>query len=91
MEQTALNFNTRNVAYRSIKGELGARQAAVLEVIRANPAGISSAEIARTLKLGINQITGRVFELRAVGKVIPGEDRADKWTGRTVHTWKAIQ
>lgn len=63
------------------------RQQAVLRVIdTAGP--ICNKAIAQQLGVPVNEVTGRVFELRQKGQVI--ESHKDVWqgTGKTVIWWK---
>lgn len=88
-EQTELPLQNRNEAYQSIQKELGARQSQVLAVIRlAGSTGISNAGIARQLFMGVNQITGRVFELREKGFVEIAGEEFDCLTNRKVTAWR---
>ena len=74
-------------AYESIKHELGERQQLVLDTIVDNP-GMSNHDIAHILGLEINQVTGRVFELRTMGLVKSCGLKLDEDSGRNVIIWK---
>ena len=75
-------FNTLN--------NIGQRQTDVLSVIRTFGTACNQ-KIADHLGVPVNQVTGRVFELRKLGLV--AEDHRAIWpaTGRTVIWWAEVQ
>ena len=77
----------RHEAYESVKPQLGERQRQVMEVIR-RCSEISNADIARHLRIGVNQVTPRVCELRELGLVECAGAAKDPQTGRRVTVWK---
>lgn len=74
-------------AYESIQRDLGERQQLILDTIVDNP-GMSNHDIAHILGLEINQITGRVFELRTMGLVKSSGWKIDEDSGCRVNTWE---
>lgn len=83
-----LSKERRDEAYYGISGTLGSRQAEVLKVIVKHPLGISNADIARKMGMGVNQVTGRTFELRKANAVESFGKATDPVTGMTVTLWK---
>ena len=84
----SLPLETRNKAYGSIQEELGERQKQVFEFIRCYGIPVHNAAIARGMRMGINQITPRVFELREMGLIISAGKGIDPLSGRSVALWK---
>jgi DNA-binding MarR family transcriptional regulator len=83
VQQTSLE------AYRDIQHALGRRQAQVLNVFLNYPSyNYTNTEISRVLKLPINQITPRVYELRRKGLLVEATRRACNVTGRTCIAWR---
>lgn len=76
-------------AYEEIKGKLGERQQQVYEHLRWVGEATNNM-ISASLKLPINSITPRVFELRQ--KKLVGVSKIDKclMTGRNAIYWKII-
>lgn len=82
-------IENRNETYANINGELSARCAAVLAAIRTlRKAGrdVTAKRIARYLEVPINQVTGRLTELRdnyvrikEIGTEIHGKRMSTKW------------
>lgn len=79
---------TSAAAYASLE-DLGERQAAVRDAISVLGTACN-AKIAKYLGVQVNQITGRVFELRDKGLV--RESHKAIWipTGRTVIWWETV-
>lgn len=77
-------------AYQSIQPTLNQRQKQIYQIIKTHP-GISNNEIKRITKLGINQITPRVYELRQKGLVRCRGIKIDRITKRAVMCWEATQ
>ena len=82
--------NTSIRAYiNEIAPTLGARQIAVAELFEQYPErDFSNSEIAETLGWKINQVTGRVKELREMGILTFSAFRACRITHRHVKAWK---
>ncbi len=78
----------RHESYKSLDDALPERQMAVLRVISRHGEGVTNAEIARILGVGVNQVTGRTFELRERGLVESFGSRFDPFTKRNVTVWK---
>jgi predicted transcriptional regulator len=76
----------RDESYAALMDKLGARQRVVYDTL-AHCGPMSNAEIARTLCVGVNQITGRVFELRELGLVESTGTGMDARTNRKVTLW----
>ena len=74
-------------AYESIQHDLGERQQLILDVIVDSP-GLSNREIGLVVGLEINKVTGRVFELRAMGLVRSAGWKIDEDSGCRVNTWE---
>jgi DNA-directed RNA polymerase specialized sigma24 family protein len=79
---------TKNAAHKALKDELGDKQKQVLDVLYRGKDWTNS-EIARYLSWSINRVTGRIFELRQMGKVMQSEKRVCNITGRVVQAWKS--
>jgi hypothetical protein len=79
---------TSAVAYASLE-DLGERQAAVRNAISTLGAACN-AKIALYLDIPINQVTGRVFELRDKGLVKEAYKAIWPATGRNVIWWEAV-
>ena len=79
---------TSAAAYASLQ-DLGERQTAVLSAIRTLQSACNQ-KIANYMGIPVNQVTGRVFELRDKGLV--KEHRKAIWapTGRNVIWWEVI-
>lgn len=68
---------------------LGARQIAILEVFERNPEkDYSNSELTEALGWKINQVTGRVKELRNYGILELSRERSCFVTGRHVSAWR---
>jgi len=76
-------------AYNDIKPELGKRQQAVYDKIRAFPQ-IDNLLLSQMLKWPINSVTPRVNELVKLGKVRAVGTHRSTLTGRTVTGWEVI-
>jgi len=74
-------------AYKSIQHSLGERQQLILDTIIETP-GVSNHDLTLILGLEINQITGRVFELRTMGLVKSSGWKIDEDSGCRVNTWE---
>jgi predicted transcriptional regulator len=84
----ARTSETSQAAAASLQPTLGARQAAVLRVIR-EQRGATCSEIARTLALPMHSCSGRLTELRMLGKIHDtGQKRAGP-SGRLGTVWHA--
>jgi predicted ArsR family transcriptional regulator len=79
---------TSAAAYQGLP--LNARQVSVRRAITALGAACNQ-QIADHLGVPVNQVTGRVFELREAGVVIESHKGLWKPTGRTVIFWKIAQ
>jgi hypothetical protein len=80
---------TSKAAYTSLT-DIGQRQTDVLRAIRTLGTACNQ-RIADYLSIPVNQVTGRVFELRRLGLVV--EDHRGLWpaTGRMVIWWAESQ
>lgn len=76
-------------AWQDAKQTLGERQATVLEVIRNFP-GCDNQWIAEKLRLPINSVTPRVYELRKLGRVKNVGQKMNIFTKRPTLRWEAI-
>lgn len=87
---TASNVQSTSRAAFSSLDDIGQRQADVLKAIRTLGTACNQ-RIADYLHIPVNQVTGRVFELRKRGLVV--EDHRGLWpaTGRMVIWWAAAQ
>ena len=81
LQQTSLE------AYRKIYGELGEKQARVLNVFQGSQA-LTNMEIADILGWSINRVTPRVFELRERQMLKEAMKRHCAVTGRMAIAWK---
>ena len=84
--------NTRQtslLAFHSLK-DLNGRQAQVYGVIR-NHGPISNLQVAEILKMPINSIVPRVFQIRAKGLVQESHRSESPLTGRTVIFWQTVE
>lgn len=86
---------TRNLAHRSVtysESELTKKQMQVLEVIRevsmTSEIDVTNQEIADRLNWSVNRVTGRTFELRNLGAVVPSRRRMCRSTGFVVQAWR---
>lgn len=79
---------TSAVAYASLE-DLGERQAAVRNAISTMGAACNQ-RIADYLGVPVNQVTGRVFELRTAGLVREAYKAVWMPTGRTVIWWETV-
>ena len=86
---------TRNLAHTSVTFDpetLTRKQIAVLNVIReascSEGVDITNQEIADRLKWSVNRVTGRTYELRALGCVIPSKRRVCSSSGFVVQAWR---
>ena len=82
--------DTSITAYlNEIAPTLGARQIRVLEVFERNPGtDFTNSELEQALGWKINQITGRVKELRTMFILEESRKRTCCATGRMVHAWR---
>lgn len=79
---------TSRMAYDEVKKDgLGQRQEQVLDQFK-YVESVCNGELARSLNMGINQITPRVSELREKGLVEEDHRGKDPATGRTVIYWR---
>jgi len=86
---TELATDTRDDAYHSLN--LGPKQKAVYRKLRElEPNKHTNSEIAYTMGLPINCITGRIFELRELGLVQSAGKRKCRMTGRIAYTWEVV-
>lgn len=84
--KTNVQHTSLQAYFGEVLKDLGRRQAEVLEVFtRGN---FTNAELALELRLPINSITPRVFELREKGLVEEDIVRQCKATGRKAKVWK---
>lgn len=79
---------TSTTAYASLE-DLGERQAAVRNAISTLGAACNQ-KIADYLDIPVNQVTGRVFELRAAGLVCEAYRAVWLPTGRNVIWWETV-
>jgi hypothetical protein len=96
--QYLINFVNKGTKTRGVQGtsidsyhklELAGRQSAVLATLQTfGP--MTNREICESLGWAINQVTGRVKELREQGKVEDAGKVYDKETDRQVHIWRAL-
>jgi hypothetical protein len=85
----ARSSDTSQAAAASVQPSLGARQAAVLRVIR-DGRGATCAEIGLVLNLPPNSISGRITELRKQGRVFDsGRTRPSPVSGKAGTVWQA--
>lgn len=82
-----MHQQTSLLAYTSIKGELGPKQAAVMEAIE-EYGPLNNRSIAEHLGWPINTVTPRVKELRAKGKVEAAYIGTDSQSGRSAIYWR---
>jgi predicted transcriptional regulator len=84
------NVQSASKAAFSALNNIGQRQTDVLSVIRTLGTACNQ-KIADYLGIPVNQVTGRVFELRKLGLVV--EDHKGIWpaTGRNVIWWAEVQ
>ena len=78
---------TSRDAYYEIKPELGDRQRFVLNFLKTQIRPVTNSEISVQLKVPINQITPRIFELRQKGFVVSHGKKRCSVTGRVCLTW----
>jgi len=81
--------HTRNRAFRNLVTDsirITIVQQKVYDVIK-EKGPVTNSEIAHALNVQINRVTGRTFELREYGLVVPGERRTCSITGMKVQTW----
>jgi hypothetical protein len=83
------NFQQTSAAPYASLEDLGERQTAVRHAISAMGAACN-AKIAKYLDVPINQVTGRVFELRDKGLVREAYKAVWPATGRTVIWWETV-
>lgn len=88
MSTPAAGQQTSAAAYASLQ-DLGERQAAVLSAIRTLQSACNQ-KIANYLGIPVNQVTGRVFELRDKGLVKESYKAVWGPTGRNVIWWEAV-
>ncbi len=90
MTQAEFTFrDTRLASWEAIQAELPGRQAEVFQVIARAAHGMALYEIAETLALPINCITGRVRELVKAGRVRDsGTRRLNPRTGKHATLWE---
>lgn len=79
--------DTRTAAYDSIRGSLNEKQRVIRRLLLQNPEGLTNEQIAAQLTVPINQVTGRIWELRKMGAVIEAGYATSK-AGMKVHVWK---
>jgi hypothetical protein len=85
VQQTSL------LAYREVQKSLGKRQREVLYVLEAATAShfdLTNCELAFLMKLPINCVVPRVYELREKGIVVQSCKRRCGRTGRLACAWK---
>lgn len=75
-------------AYSDLKPKLGQKQKQVLDGIR-ELGTACNLDLAMHLRLPVNRITGRVFELREQGLVKESHKDRCEQTGKTVTFWVA--
>lgn len=84
--------DTQFSAWNDIQDSIGAKRLRVLNVIKSSEEGKTNFEIARTLSIPINQVTGRVRELCESGLV---EDssvrRVNPDSGKNGIVWKEVE
>jgi predicted transcriptional regulator len=78
--------DTSREAYEAIRPQIPTRQAEVLSTLKRSH-DLTNMEIARLLRLSVNQITPRIFELRAKGLVIEAGRRICHITGHRAISW----
>ena len=66
------------------EGGLSRQQSVILAAVRRDR-DYSLQELVSITGLQVNVISGRAFELKASGRLVPGETRRCSVTGRTVH------
>lgn len=79
---------TSRIAYEEIRPELGKRQAVVFEYIKSAEIHPTNTEISVGLRIPINQVTPRVFEIRNKGLVISAGKRLCRITKKLCLTWR---
>jgi hypothetical protein len=84
----ARTSETSQAAAASLQPTLGARQAAVLRVIR-DGRGATCAEVAEHLTLPMHSISGRIVELRKQGRIHDTGQRRAGPSGRLGTVWHA--
>jgi DNA-directed RNA polymerase specialized sigma24 family protein len=80
-----LSTDTRDESYRETIKNLGPKQKQVFEILQRGDR--SNLEIANALGWPVNQVTGRVFELRELNLVFPGDKLRVGITNRIVQRW----
>jgi hypothetical protein len=84
----ARSSDTSTAAAASVQPSLGARQAAVLRVIR-DGRGATCAEVGLALRLPPNCVSGRITELRLQGRIHDTGQRRAGPSGRMGVVWHA--
>jgi len=78
---------TSRMAYQSIEGELGRKQAQVFEFMLNANKPVCNLDIAKGLGIPINTVTPRVKELRLKGEVEEWGKETNPFTRRKVIYW----
>ena len=74
-------------SYHLLDKSLGEKQLSVLLTIARSGDGLSNSDIAKTLNIPINRVTGRTNELCKLGVVGEAGRKFDESTGRNVTIW----
>ena len=70
------------------EGKVGKRHREILELLALTVIPFNNRQIAERLGLPINSITGRMFELRDMGKVVSAGVSHDEVTNRDTMMWR---
>lgn len=87
MTSQDLPLETRRESYERILPETADRRREVLDLLRANPGGLTADELARKLCRQSYRIRPRVTELYKAGLVVAIGKRVSEDSGRMIAVW----
>ena len=84
------SIQTRNQAYRNIATRIPAKRKRIYEIIISNKIGITAQQISDRYNIPINQITGRITELKDMCFIKEGHARYNGVTDNYNNSYNAV-
>lgn len=82
------NTDTSEAAAQAVAPKVKSLRASVLDVLRRNPAGLDSEQIARLLNVPYQSVQPRTSELRNCGMIFDSGLRNHSRFGRAIAVWR---